>query len=265
MTDGACWSRSRIDRAGTGRGGSSRAPARPRRCVLRRGSVRRRRAGSSRVRDCSPAGEEAEVVIARRGAGGRPVIRLDRPVARGTMLEVPREALPAPEEGEYYTFQLVGLEVVEEGGQVARPRRGGPPRPRERQPRPRRRRAAAAGRGVYPGRRPRGGAYPCRARLLGPRLTSFASRRLHSRSACLRMAHRAAPGRDRPRRRARPEALLVPRHDAARIGRQRRRRAVRRRCGDGAARRRRRGCARRRLRRQAGPPRRRPEPAGRAS
>ena len=34
------------------------------------------------------------------------------------MLEVPREALPATEEGEYYAFQLVGLEVVEEGGRV---------------------------------------------------------------------------------------------------------------------------------------------------
>jgi len=62
------------------------------------------------------AGEEAEVVVARRGAGGRPVIKLDRPVARGASLEVPREALPPPGEDEYYTFQLVGLEVVEEGG-----------------------------------------------------------------------------------------------------------------------------------------------------
>jgi 16S rRNA processing protein RimM len=62
------------------------------------------------------AGIEAEVVVARRGAGGRPVIRLDREVGRGVLLEVHREALPATEEGEYYTFQLVGLEVVEEGG-----------------------------------------------------------------------------------------------------------------------------------------------------
>jgi 16S rRNA processing protein RimM len=63
-------------------------------------------------------GEEAEVVTARRGAGGRPVIRLDRPVERGAALEVPRDALPETEEGEYYAFQLVGLEVVEEGGRV---------------------------------------------------------------------------------------------------------------------------------------------------
>ncbi len=61
-------------------------------------------------------GVEAEVVVARRGAGGRPVIKLDRPVPRGTLLEVAREALPETEEGEYYTYELIGLEVVEEGG-----------------------------------------------------------------------------------------------------------------------------------------------------
>jgi 16S rRNA processing protein RimM len=37
-------------------------------------------------------------------------------VPRGTELEVPVEALPPTEEGEYYAFQLVGLDVVEEGG-----------------------------------------------------------------------------------------------------------------------------------------------------
>jgi len=59
---------------------------------------------------------ELEVVDARRGAGGRPVIRLEREVPRGAELEVPVEALPPTEEGEYYAFQLVGLEVIEEGG-----------------------------------------------------------------------------------------------------------------------------------------------------
>ena len=34
------------------------------------------------------------------------------------MLSVPREALPATGDDEYYAFQLVGLEVVEEGGPV---------------------------------------------------------------------------------------------------------------------------------------------------
>jgi 16S rRNA processing protein RimM len=61
-------------------------------------------------------GEELAVVVARRGSQGRPVIRLERPVERGAVLEVPREALPPPGEGEYYRFQLVGLEVLEEGG-----------------------------------------------------------------------------------------------------------------------------------------------------
>jgi len=62
-------------------------------------------------------GEEAEVVGARR-AQGRPVIRLDRSVARGAALEVERAELPPTEEDEYYTFQLVGLEVVEENGRA---------------------------------------------------------------------------------------------------------------------------------------------------
>jgi 16S rRNA processing protein RimM len=63
------------------------------------------------------AGDDVKVVVARRGAGGRPVIRLDRAVPRGTPLAVRRDALPPTEEGEYYTFQLVGLEVFEEGGE----------------------------------------------------------------------------------------------------------------------------------------------------
>jgi len=56
------------------------------------------------------------VVTARRGAGGRPVIKLEREVARGSELEVPVASLPPTEEGEYYSFQLVGLAVIEEGG-----------------------------------------------------------------------------------------------------------------------------------------------------
>jgi 16S rRNA processing protein RimM len=59
---------------------------------------------------------EIEVVAARRGAGGRPVIKVEPTVARGTSLEVAREALPPTGEDEYYDFELVGLEVVEEGG-----------------------------------------------------------------------------------------------------------------------------------------------------
>jgi 16S rRNA processing protein RimM len=62
-------------------------------------------------------GEEATVVGSKL-ARGRPVIRLDRRVARGSALKVPRSALPPTGEDEYYVFQLVGLQVSEEGGRV---------------------------------------------------------------------------------------------------------------------------------------------------
>ena len=62
------------------------------------------------------AGDEpATVVAARHGSGGRPVIRLDRHVERGTELAVARETLPQlDDEDEFYVFQLVGLSVEEE-------------------------------------------------------------------------------------------------------------------------------------------------------
>jgi 16S rRNA processing protein RimM len=63
-------------------------------------------------------GTPAEVVVSKRGSAGRPVIKLDRPVERGTTLAVPREALPPLAEDEYYSFQLVGLVVEEERGRV---------------------------------------------------------------------------------------------------------------------------------------------------
>jgi 16S rRNA processing protein RimM len=63
-------------------------------------------------------GEAAKVVSSKRGSHKRPVIRLDRRVERGATLAVPREGLPPLEEGAYYTFQLVGLAVEEEGGRV---------------------------------------------------------------------------------------------------------------------------------------------------
>ncbi|MEI8105794.1 MAG: ribosome maturation factor RimM [Actinomycetes bacterium] len=65
--------------------------------------------------------EKYSVTASRHGAGGRPVIRLDRSVSRGAALEVPFDALPATSEDEYYTFQLIGLEVVEEGGRSLGP------------------------------------------------------------------------------------------------------------------------------------------------
>jgi 16S rRNA processing protein RimM len=61
-------------------------------------------------------GQEAKVVESKHGAGGRPVVRFDRPVARGALLQLPRSELPEPAEGAFYVFQLVGLPVEEEGG-----------------------------------------------------------------------------------------------------------------------------------------------------
>lgn len=61
-------------------------------------------------------GEPAEIVGAKRVGGGRIAIRLDRPVERGVLLQVPREQLPEPAEDTYYVFQLVGLEVVQADG-----------------------------------------------------------------------------------------------------------------------------------------------------
>jgi 16S rRNA processing protein RimM len=61
-------------------------------------------------------GDTARVVESKR-AGGRPVIRVDRDVERGAPIEIERSDLPLPDEGEYYAFQLVGLEVAEVGGQ----------------------------------------------------------------------------------------------------------------------------------------------------
>ena len=63
-------------------------------------------------------GEPARVTESKRGGGGRVVIRLDRKVERGAALQVAKADLPDPEGDGYYVFQLVGLEVVEEGGRT---------------------------------------------------------------------------------------------------------------------------------------------------
>jgi 16S rRNA processing protein RimM len=60
-------------------------------------------------------GEPARVETSKQ-ARGRPVIRLDRKVERGSLLSVPRAELPPPEADSYYVFELVGLIVEEEGG-----------------------------------------------------------------------------------------------------------------------------------------------------
>jgi len=56
------------------------------------------------------------VVVERKQAGGRLVIRFDREVRRGQLLTVPRAALGDLPDDEYYVADLVGLEVSEEGG-----------------------------------------------------------------------------------------------------------------------------------------------------
>jgi len=61
-------------------------------------------------------GGETAVVVATKVAGGRPVIRLDRDASPRAAIEVERASLPATEEGEFYVFELIGLEVVEETG-----------------------------------------------------------------------------------------------------------------------------------------------------
>jgi 16S rRNA processing protein RimM len=63
-------------------------------------------------------GAPVKVVSSKRGSQSRPVIRLERRVERGATLAVPRESLPALDADEYYAFQLVGLEVEEEGGRL---------------------------------------------------------------------------------------------------------------------------------------------------
>jgi 16S rRNA processing protein RimM len=63
-------------------------------------------------------GAPAQVTVSKRGAGGRPVIMLDREVPRGAELAVRRADLPDLEDDAYYAFELVGLRVEEEGGRA---------------------------------------------------------------------------------------------------------------------------------------------------
>lgn len=61
-------------------------------------------------------GAPATVTVSRRVGRGRRAIRLDPAVERGDVLTIPRADLPELDEGEFYTFQIVGLRVEEVGG-----------------------------------------------------------------------------------------------------------------------------------------------------
>jgi 16S rRNA processing protein RimM len=63
-------------------------------------------------------GREPATVVGSKRSGGRPVVRLEPQPARGAELTVPRTELPETAEDEYYAFELVGLEVEEEGGRA---------------------------------------------------------------------------------------------------------------------------------------------------
>ena len=63
-------------------------------------------------------GEPATITLSRRVGRGRHAIRLDRPVERGDTLAVHRSDLPALPEGEFYTFEIIGLGVEEVGGRA---------------------------------------------------------------------------------------------------------------------------------------------------
>ena len=72
-------------------------------------------------------GDAETAVVARKGTDERPVVRFalaaDRDAAealRGLEVTVPVEALPAPEEDEYYHLDLVGCAVVAGGTVVGR-------------------------------------------------------------------------------------------------------------------------------------------------
>ena len=61
-------------------------------------------------------GGEPAKVVASKSSRGRPVIKLDRDVERGAVLEIPLESLEPTAEGEFYAFELVGLAVEDEDG-----------------------------------------------------------------------------------------------------------------------------------------------------
>lgn len=63
-------------------------------------------------------GERARITVSRQVGGRRRAIKLDRPVERGAELSVRREDLaPLPDDA-FYVSDLIGLQVLDERGDV---------------------------------------------------------------------------------------------------------------------------------------------------
>ena len=229
-------------RAGSASRTGSRAPS----SSSRRARIR---SASRKARRCSSAASRRGS-SSRSAPAGRPVIRLDREAARGDAIELDRGRAARAGEGEYYAFQLVGLEVEEDGGATLG-----------------RVREVSSGPANDVLELDTGLALPLvdacvqrgRSRRGSNRCSTPASPTdSYSPSLCESTSSRSSRTRSpgspssvrsrRARHRARAPAAQLPRHDAA-PGRPGRRRPVRRRRGHGAARRRRRGRARSGLRR----------------
>ena len=63
-------------------------------------------------------GDTARVTTSRRVGGGRWAIKLDRPVERGAELSVRREDLAPLAPDSYYVSDLVGLDVLDDRGEL---------------------------------------------------------------------------------------------------------------------------------------------------
>jgi 16S rRNA processing protein RimM len=61
-------------------------------------------------------GQPAHVTVSRQVGGRRRAIKLDRGAVRGAELAVPRDELPALPDDSYYVADLIGMDVVDEGG-----------------------------------------------------------------------------------------------------------------------------------------------------
>ena len=63
-------------------------------------------------------GEPARITVSRQVGGRRRAIKLDRPVERGAELSVRREDLAPLEDDTFYVSDLIGLQVLDERGDV---------------------------------------------------------------------------------------------------------------------------------------------------